>query len=89
MGLRYAIAIHIIGIRMSEKTLPYARNTMVIGIPVGSSVKPPNSGISVRNGMGRISRAKIIAANIARIAILLESVLSFILSEVSYPYLIP
>jgi hypothetical protein len=62
---------------MREKTLPNARNTMVIGIPVGSSVKPAKSGISVRSGIGRISRAKIIAANKDRIAILLESVLTF------------
>jgi hypothetical protein len=85
MGLRYAIVIHIIGIRISEKTLPNARNTIVMGIPVGSSVKPPKRGMSVRNGMGKISRAKIIAANIARIAMLLASVRRFILFKVSSP----
>ena len=72
------MAIHMIGINMSEKTLPNARKTMVIGIPVGSNVNPANRGISVRSGMGTISRAKIMAANSDKTAMLRESVLSFI-----------
>jgi hypothetical protein len=66
-----------IGRRMSEKMLPNMRKTMVIGIPVGSRVNPPNSGMSVRRGIGSISSARIIAANMASIAILWESVLTF------------
>ena len=53
---------------------------MVMGMPVGSNVKPPKRGMSVRNGTGRISRAKIMAAKMARIAILLESLLNWLLS---------
>ena len=53
---------------------------MEIGMPVGSNVKPPKRGMSVRNGTGRISRAKIIAAKMARIAMLLESVLNSLFS---------
>jgi len=70
-----------IGIRMNEKTVPNMRKIIVIGIPVGSRVNPAKRGMSVRSGIGRISSARIMAANIASIAMLLESVLTFNISS--------